>query len=97
MEVEIMVMKSSKKEVNCEFIRAQSISKTQLNENSTKKEVCKPVISDVKTGHCTPDTGNKEIRIGPKENRTPNLYHVKVASYHSTMGPEKECPVLGII
>ena len=72
-----MVMKSSKKEVNCEFILVQSISKTQLKENSTKKAVCEPVISDVKTGHRKPDTGHKEIKIGPEENRTPNLYHFK--------------------
>jgi len=70
-----MVMKRSKKEVNCEFIRAQSISKTQLKENGRKMDAAEASFSDVKTEHRKPDTGNKEIRIGPKENRTPNLYH----------------------
>ena len=72
-----MVMKNSKKEVNCDFVPAQSISKTQLKENSAEKTVCEQIITDVKTGHWKPDTGNKEKRIGPKENRTPNHYHSK--------------------
>ena len=59
----------TKKEVNCDCVSAQSISKTQLKENSTKEAVCEPVISDVKSGHRKPDTGNKEIRIGPMDRR----------------------------
>jgi len=69
-----MVMKNSKKEVNCDFVSAQPISKTQLKESDEKIDGCESVLtpSKLETGHPKPDT---KIRIGPKENRTPNLYH----------------------
>ena len=69
-------MKKVCKKDKIDFNQAQSLSKAQLKKKSSKKTACKSTFSDVKTVHGKPATGNLKIRIGPEENRTPDLYHI---------------------
>ena len=60
-----MVTKKSKKNVESFFIRARILSKEDSPENSSICDGPKACFSDVKTGHCTPNTGHKVKEIGP--------------------------------
>ena len=71
-----------------DFSPAHQLSKSKLKKNTKNKPVSKPNPNVIKTGHRTPNTEHLKIKNGPEGNRTPGLYRVKVASYHSTTGPQ---------
>lgn len=62
---------------NCEFVAAQSLSKAQLKKKGKKIDAEESEFSDVKTVHRTPDTEHQKMKIGPEEDRTPDLYQVE--------------------
>jgi hypothetical protein len=56
---------SMKKEVEFENAEARILSKVNSTKKSSKTDENNSTFSDVKTGHCTPDTGNSNKEIGP--------------------------------
>ena len=62
-----MVMKNSKNDVEFESIRARTLSKEDSTKKSDKSDGENSGFSDVKTGHCTHETGNLQKEIGPGE------------------------------
>ena len=62
-----MVTKKDEKKGKIGFVVAQSSRNPILGKISSKMEAEEGAFSDVQTGHWKPDTGNKEIKIGPAE------------------------------
>ena len=55
-----------KKEVEIDFVQARTLSKVISTKKSSKSQDSKPNSTDVKTGHCTPDTEHSNKEIGPE-------------------------------
>ena len=62
-----MVTKNSKKDIEFDFVGARTLSKEDSTKNSDKSDDRNSEFSDVRTGHCTPETGHLQKEIGPDE------------------------------
>jgi len=62
-----MVMKNDEKKGKIGFVAAQFSRNPILGKTGQKNEAEECTFSYVKTVHGTPETGHKEIKIGPAE------------------------------
>ncbi|MHA2407129.1 MAG: hypothetical protein ACXACA_01995 [Candidatus Ranarchaeia archaeon] len=53
------------KEVEFENVQARTLSKVNSTKKSSKADENNSTFSDVKTGHCTPETEHYKKEIGP--------------------------------
>ena len=77
-----MVKKNMEKEVEFDFIRARTLSKEDSPKNSDKSDGGSSAFSDVKPGHCKPDTVHKVKEIGPGEQGR-DCFRLSVSGFQS--------------